>query len=133
MRSTAATAPAPTLSRIRSSLARVMAWGRRESGLFVVAVLVIAAHVIDDSFVEPQPGTSASDHLISGLVPLAFLLAAVWAYPRLRGGRRAALALTLGVLGLAAGGEAWHSDSSSAAQRLIPAASADSGCPSVAR
>src|SRR4051812_10158610 len=36
------------------------------------------------------------------------LLGAARGYPRLRGGRRAALALTLGVLGLAAGGEAWH-------------------------
>ena len=36
-------------------------------------VLVIAVHVVDDSFVQPQPGMSARDHLISGLVPLAVL------------------------------------------------------------
>ena len=58
--------------------------------LFVVGVALIALHVIDDSFVQPQPGTSAADHLVSGLVPLALLALAAWAYPRLRGGRRGA-------------------------------------------
>src|SRR4051794_8004621 len=73
-------------SRMTSSPARVAAVLRREAGLFVLAVLVIAVHVIDDSFAQPQPGTSASDHLVSGLVPLALLGLAAWAYPRLRGG-----------------------------------------------
>src|SRR3954454_25072929 len=104
----AAPAPASVLLRLRSRLARLRTRQGREARLFVAAVLLIAGHVIDDSFIQPQPGTSASDHLVSGLVPLAFLLGAAWAYPRLRGGRRAALALTLGALGLAGGGEAWH-------------------------
>ena len=76
--------------------------------LFLLGVAVIALHVIDDSFLQPQPGTSASDHLVSGLVPLAFLAFAAWVFPRLRGGRRGALALVLGVFGLVAGGEAVH-------------------------
>ena len=38
----------------------------------------------------------------------SLLALAAWAYPRLRGGGRGALALTLGVLGLAAGGEAFY-------------------------
>src|SRR3954470_2174858 len=108
MSSTAAAGPAAILLRLRSRVALLSARPRREAGLFVAGVLLIAGHVIDDSFIQPQPGTSASDHLVSGLVPLAFLLGAARWYPRLRGGRRAALALTLGVLGLAAGGEAWH-------------------------
>ena len=36
-------------------------------------------------------------------MPLALLALAGWAYPRLSGGRQGALALTLGVLGIAAG------------------------------
>ncbi len=64
--------------------------------------------MIDDNFVQPQPGTSPGDHLVSGLVPLALLGLAAWAYPRLRGGRRGALALFLGPLGIAAGLEAVH-------------------------
>jgi dienelactone hydrolase len=74
--------------------------------LFLLGVAAIAVHVIDDSFLQPQRGTSASDHLVSGLVPLALLALAGWGYPRLRGGRQGALALVLGVLGLAASGEA---------------------------
>lgn len=70
---------------------------------FRLAVAVIALHVADDSFVQPPRGTAAGDHLVSGLVPLAVLTVAAWAYPRLRGGRQAALALALGMLGIAAG------------------------------
>jgi dienelactone hydrolase len=80
----------------------------RETIIFFVAIALIALHVLDDSFVQPQPGTSAGDHLVSGLVPLALLGLAAWAYPRLRGGRRGALALFLGPLGIAAGLEAFH-------------------------
>jgi dienelactone hydrolase len=74
--------------------------------LFLVAVVVIAVHVIDDSFLQPAAGTSAGDHLVSGLVPLAVLGLAAWAYPRLGGLARGALALFLGPLGVAAGLEA---------------------------
>ena len=64
--------------------------------------------MIDDSFVQPQPGTSAGDHLVSGLVPLAVLAFAAWAHPRLRGGRRGAMALLFGLFGIVAGVEAVH-------------------------
>ena len=48
--------------------------GRRGGvGLFRLGVALIALHVIDDSFLQPQRGTSAADHLVSGLVPLAAL------------------------------------------------------------
>jgi MYXO-CTERM domain-containing protein len=80
----------------------------RESQLFALALAVIAVHVVDDNYVQPPPGTSAGDHLVSGLVPLALLGLAAWAYPRLRGLWRGALALTLGVLGIAAAIEAVH-------------------------
>jgi uncharacterized protein len=74
--------------------------------LFRLAIAVIALHVVDDNYLQPQPGTSAADHLISGLVPLAVLGLAAWGYPRLRGGWRGALGLASGVLGIAAGIEA---------------------------
>jgi MYXO-CTERM domain-containing protein len=74
----------------------------------MLGVVVIALHVLDDNFVQPQPGTTAGDHLVSGLVPLAVLALAAWAYPRLRGGRRGALALLFGVFGIVAGIEAVH-------------------------
>jgi uncharacterized protein len=82
--------------------------GRRECRFFLVATALVALHVADDSFLQPQPGTSAGDHLVSGLVPLAGLALAATIYPRLRGGPRAAIALAVGFFGIAVGIEAAH-------------------------
>lgn len=75
---------------------------------FRLAIAVIALRVLDDRFVQPQPGTSAGDHLVSGLVPLTGLALAAWAYPRLKAGAQGALALLLGPFGIAAGAEALY-------------------------
>jgi dienelactone hydrolase len=79
-----------------------------ETVVFLIGVALIAAHVLDDNYVQPQPGMSRGDHVISGLVPLALLGLAAWAHPRLRGGRRGALALVAGVLSIAAGIEGFY-------------------------
>jgi len=66
-------------------------------------------HVLDDNFLQPQPGTSAADHLAGGLVQTALLLAAAWAFPRLRPGARGALAISLGIFTIVMGaGEAGY-------------------------
>ena len=80
-------------------------WGGagRATTLVRLAILAIAVHVVDDNYLQPQPGTSAGDHLVSGLVPLAVLGLAAWGYRRLRGLWRGAIALVLGVIGIAAG------------------------------
>ncbi len=67
---------------------------------------VIALHVVDDNFLQPQPGASAADHLVSGLVPLALLTLAAMAYRRGQGARQAAVALVAGVFGVVTGIEA---------------------------
>ena len=107
--------PAPTLEKPRTiarlirATSRRVAAARRETTLAVGALVVIAVHLLDDNFVQPEPGTSAADHLVSGLVPLAALLAFASAYPRLRAGLRAAIAIPLGVLAIVAGvGEAGY-------------------------
>jgi uncharacterized protein len=82
--------------------------GRRERVVVLAAFGLIGLHVIDDSFVQPQPGTSAGDHLVSGLVPLGVLGLAAVTYTRVRGGARAAIALLAGVFGIVAGIEAAH-------------------------
>jgi uncharacterized protein len=79
-----------------------------EKTLFRVCVGVIALHVVDDSFIQPQPGTSATDHLLSGLVPLTVLALAAIAYPRMRAGWRAVTAVVVGMFGLGTASEAWY-------------------------
>jgi dienelactone hydrolase len=86
----AATRPASDLSRT----------------LVYAAIGLIAVHVVDDNFAQPQPGTSAGDHLIGGVILLAILALAAWAYPRVRAGGRAAIALSLVVPAALSGAEA---------------------------
>ncbi len=82
---------------------------RREAIVAQTALAVVALHVVDDNFLQPQPGTSAGDHLVSGLVPLAALIAIAAGYPGLRAGVRATLALVVGLFAVVAGaGEAGY-------------------------
>jgi uncharacterized protein len=106
---------APTLEKPRTTarfpreLSRRVAAADRDTTLAVAALAVIAVHVLDDNFLQPEPGTSAADHLVSGLAPLAALIVFATAYRRLRAGLRAAIAIPLGILGIVAGvGEAGY-------------------------
>lgn len=80
-----------------------LATARREVVLVLVGIGVICLHVLDDNFLQPEPGTSAGDHLASGLIPLAVLAAVAAIYPRLRAGLRAATAMTFGAIGITIG------------------------------
>ena len=41
--------------------------GRRlETVLCLIAIALIAVHVIDDNYLQPQPGMSPGDHVVSG-------------------------------------------------------------------
>jgi uncharacterized protein len=93
---------------LRAAAANATAVGR-EYRLFLLGISVTAVHVLDDNFLQPQPGTSAEDHLVSGLAPLAILALTGAVYPRLRAGFRATIAIALGLLALVAGaGEAGY-------------------------
>ena len=84
-----------------------MQWTQRtETALARLALAAAAMHVVDDAFLQPEPGTSAVDHLAGGLIPTGLLLATAWGYPRLRAGFRAALALVFGFLALLSSSEA---------------------------
>jgi hypothetical protein len=74
-----------------------------ETVLVRAAIGIVALHVLDDNFLQPQPGTSAPDHLVSGLVPLAALGLAAWGYPRVRAGAGATIALLVGLFGIVLG------------------------------
>src|SRR5438034_517085 len=97
---------AGVLSERGRGLTRAMAAARREATLPRLCLGAIALHVLDDSFFQPQPGTSAGDHLASGLVPFAALLFVAAAWPRLRPGLRGSAAAVLGLFGVVTGVEA---------------------------
>jgi len=74
-----------------------------ERFIFRLSLALVSLHVVDDNFLQPQPGTSAGDHVVSGLVPLALLAAGALVHHRLRAGARGALAMFLGLLALLSG------------------------------
>jgi hypothetical protein len=83
---------------------RVTGLAAREYRLLLVASALVVIHIVDDEFLQPQPGTSAGDHLSAGLVPIGFALFAVFAYQFLRPGLRSGISLSFGILALVAGG-----------------------------
>src|SRR5918994_376058 len=100
-----ATPQLPVRPHLLSRLAHAV---RRERAPLVLSVAAIGVHIADDNFFQPEPGTSPTDHLVSGLVPLAIAVAAGVAVLSIgfRPGIRAALALLLGLFGVVAGTEA---------------------------
>ncbi len=103
MSDSALSQPAVPGDRRSGLVARIAAAAWSETVFARVAIGVVALHVLDDNFLQPNPGTSAGDHLASGLVPLAILVVLAWLYPRLRAGARAAVAMTVGAIGITFG------------------------------
>ena len=90
--------------RSRFPLVEKLASARVDVVLFSGAIALVAVHAAVDSFIVPEPGTGADDHLLRGLATLAVLALAAAAYPRLRAGGRAALSAFLGLLALEGAG-----------------------------
>ena len=87
----------------RTAVARLVALVGDETALVRLAIGLIALHVLDDNYLQPRPGTSPADHLVSGLVPVAILAFIAAVYPRMPAAGRAATAMTVGGLGLGMG------------------------------
>jgi fermentation-respiration switch protein FrsA (DUF1100 family) len=68
--------------------------------VFSGAMAIMAVHAAVDSFIAPEPGTDAADHLFRGLASLAVVALAAVVYSRLPAGGRAALAGAFGALAL---------------------------------
>jgi uncharacterized protein len=83
---------------------------RRETAIARAAIAVIGLHYVDVAFLQPSPGTSAADHLVSGLVPTALLALVAVFYPRMRAGLRATLVLAVGLFAFASSlvTAGWH-------------------------
>jgi uncharacterized protein len=99
----------PSVQARKAAATRVAAAFLSEVGLARVALGVGALHVVDDNFLQPQPGTSAGDHLVGGLIQAAFFVGLAWAYPRLRPGVRGTFAIFVGLFMVVMGaGEAGY-------------------------
>jgi uncharacterized protein len=96
-------APAPASCAVKGPREDRRAPAPWEYPTFLAALGAVGLHLVDDNYVQPEPGTSAGDHLASGLVPLGFLALVALVYPRLRPGARAYVSMTLGVLAVIAG------------------------------
>jgi dienelactone hydrolase len=108
MNGAVSTSAASQASRLGRRSVAAAALAHRETALARAALVIVAVHVLDDSFLQPQPGTSAADHLAGGLVPVAVLLTAAALYPRLHGGWQGTLAFLLGAFGITVGVEAGY-------------------------
>lgn len=75
----------------------------RRHRLYFAATAAVMLHIVDDNFLQPNPGVSPADHLVSGLVPLGLLGLGAWAYERVRPGNRALIAFFTGLTGLVVG------------------------------
>jgi hypothetical protein len=65
---------------------------------------VLALHAAVDSFIAPEPGTEAGDHLLRGGATFAVLIVAAYLYAHLRAGAQAAIAAAFGALALVGAG-----------------------------
>ncbi len=96
----------PSAETGRAAATRVAAALLTEAGLARIALGVAALHAVDDNFLQPEPGTSAGDHLWGGLIQVGLFVLFAWAYPRLRAGLRATLSIFVGVFMAVMAGEA---------------------------
>ena len=93
-------APATLGLRLRRAAPRLRTGGRRSGEwlVFTAATLVALVHALDDAFVHRGPGLGAGELVLAAAVALGAALAGVLAFPFLRPGVKAALALCFGVL-----------------------------------
>ena len=66
----------------------------------LAAAAIVAVHTVTDAFVAREPGVRPADHIVSGLAPLALIVAACGAFWLSRAGPRAVVSLVLGALAL---------------------------------
>jgi fermentation-respiration switch protein FrsA (DUF1100 family) len=75
----------------------------RATLVFSGATALALVHALDDAFLNRQPGVGPDEHALAALIALTIGLASVIAFPLLRPGLRAGLALVFGILALVNG------------------------------
>jgi uncharacterized protein len=76
---------------------------RRETLVFRGATAAALLHALDDAFLSRQAGVPLGQHALAAVISLAAGVAAIIAFPRLRPGLRAAVALLFGALAIVNG------------------------------
>jgi fermentation-respiration switch protein FrsA (DUF1100 family) len=71
--------------------------------IFRTATAVALVHALDDAFLNRQPGVDWDQHALAAAISLAAGVGAIIAFPRLRPGFRAAIALVFGVFAITNG------------------------------
>ena len=74
-----------------------------EALVFSAATVVALLHAFDDAFLHRQPGLGIGQHALAAAIAAVGALAAILAFPSLRSGLRAGLALTFGSLAIVNG------------------------------
>jgi hypothetical protein len=83
-------------------MSRIGVWGW-ETAVFRIATAVALLHGLDDAFLNRQPGVDLDQHALAAAISLAAGIGAIVAFPRLRPGLRAAVALAFGVFAIVNG------------------------------
>jgi uncharacterized protein len=77
--------------------------GAWETLAFRAATALALLHALDDAFLNRQPGVPLGQHALAALVAIVAGVTAIVAFPRLRPGLRAAIALVFGVFAIVNG------------------------------
>jgi dienelactone hydrolase len=75
----------------------------KETLVFSVALVIAIVHGLDDAFIGRQPGVGLGQHAVAGLVALLAGTGGLYAFPRVRPGVKALLAVSFGVPALVNG------------------------------
>jgi uncharacterized protein len=89
--------------RHRLDSVRIARLPRSEVGVFRAALAIVMVAVADDAFIDRAAGVAVTDHLASGLVPLACAALLLGLAPRLPGLLRGWLAIFAGALAIVGG------------------------------
>ena len=74
-----------------------------ETTVFRIATAMALLHALDDAFLNRQAGVGLGQHALAAVISVAAGIAAIVAFPRLRPGFRAAIALVFGVFAIVNG------------------------------
>ena len=99
----------PRTSSLAARVAGAVRARSAEALVFSVATLLALLHALDDAFLLPKPGVPLTQHALAAGIAVAASALAIWRFPTMRPGLRAATAFAFGALAMLNGGRhAYH-------------------------